>query len=201
MSPRPDDQPDAYLPASGEGPPSGSGEIFLLLYGELKALAQSQLAGERDGHTLNATALVHEAYLKLSGSQRSPWQSDAHFCAVAAQAMRRVLVDHARARGRLKRGGGAKRTELTGIAAPEDIRSIDVLALDEALTRLSAEEPVAARVVEMRFFAGLQEKLIGEALGVTERTVRRHWTFAKAWLYRELSRTDDPTGDDGAATI
>ena len=147
-------------------------------------------AGERAGHSLNATALVHEAYLKLADHTSSRWRDRGHFCALAATAMRRVLVDHARTRGRIKRGGNADRVGLTGITAPEEGPSVDVLALDEALTRLAEQEPEAARVVEMRFFAGLEEKVIGAAMGVTERTVRRHWTFAKAWLYRELDRAE-----------
>lgn len=170
---------------------SGSGEMFPLLYAELRALAQGAMANERTAHTLNATAVVHEAYLKLSRLPDAPWSSRAQFFALAAQAMRRVLVDHARARGRAKRGGRARREFPTELAAPGEDRPIDAVALDEALTRLAEEEPVAAGVVEMRFFAGLQERVIGEALGVTERTVRRHWTFAKAWLYRELRRADE----------
>ncbi len=165
--------------------------MFPLLYAELRALAQSAMANERTAHTLNATAVVHEAYLKLSGLPDAPWRSRAEFFALAARAMRRVLVDHARTRGRGKRGGGARREFPTELAAPGEDRRIDAVALDEALTRLAAEEPVAAGVVEMRFFAGLEERVIGEALGVTERTVRRHWTFAKAWLYRELRRAHE----------
>ena len=143
---------------------------------------------------MNATALVHEAYLKLADHTSSRWRNRAHFCALAAQAMRRVLVDHARTRGRVKRGGNAERVGLTGIAAPDEGAPIDILVLDEALTRLAHLEPDAARVVEMRFFAGLDEKVVGEAMGVTERTVRRHWTFAKAWLYRELDRAEGELG-------
>ena len=177
--------------------------MFQILYTELRVLAQRALANERAGHSLNATALVHEAYLKLADHTSTRWQNRAHFCALAAQAMRRVLVDHARTRGRIKRGGGevGARLGLTGIAAPDEGNPIDVLALDKALTRLAASEPDAARVVEMRFFAGLEEKVVGEAMGVTERTVRRHWTFAKAWLYRELDRAEHggrADGEDGA---
>ena len=168
--------------------------MFPLLYTELRALAQSAMANERTAHTLNATAVVHEAYLKLSNMAEAPWRSRAQFFALAAQAMRRVLVDHARTRGRAKRGGGARREFPDELAAPGEDCRIDAVALDEALTRLAVEEPVAARVVEMRFFAGLEERVIGEALGVTERTVRRHWTFAKAWLYRELRRPEGAGG-------
>jgi RNA polymerase sigma factor (TIGR02999 family) len=168
-----------------------SESAFPLLYSQLRAMAQNELANERTGHTLDATALVHEAFLKLSAGPDSAWQSKAHFCAVAARAMRCVLVDHARTRGRLKRGGGAdpaRRESLAMIGAPDRAQPIDVLALDEALTRLAEQEPAAASVVEMRFFAGMEERVIGDALGISERTVRRHWVYAKAWLHRELSR-------------
>lgn len=162
-------------------------------------MAQSQMAQERPGHTLNATALVHEAYLKMNGVAESPWKSRSHFCAVAAQAMRRILVDHARTRGRIKRGAGARRQPLVDLAAfaaaPEQSGPIDVLALDEALCRLAAHEPVAAQVVEMRYFAGLTERAIGEVMGIADRTVRRHWVFAKAWLYRELAEAGAAADD------
>jgi RNA polymerase sigma-70 factor, ECF subfamily len=168
--------------------------MFPLLYAELRALAQHAMDNERTGHTLDATALVNEAYLKLSGMSGTRWRNRAEFCGLAAQAMRRVLVDHARTRGRVKRGGGARRQQLIEVAAPDQPHPIDVLALDEALTRLAEEDSGAARIVEMRFFAGLEVKVIGQAMGVTERTVRRQWTFAKAWLYRELGRARD--GED-----
>lgn len=185
-------RPVASMP--GTAPGSASGELFQLLYAELRALAQRQLANERAGHTLNATALVHEAFARLGGSDRSAWTSRAHFCAVAARAMRRILVDHARARRTLKRGGGAVRADLTLVAAPEERSPVDVLALDEALGRLADIEPAAAQVVEMQFFAGIDQRAIAEAMGITDRTVRRHWTFAKAWLHRELSRASGSTG-------
>jgi len=169
------------------GDAAASEEIFQLVYAELRAMAQTQMSQERPGHTLNATALVHEAYVKMNAGARSPWQSQSHFCAVAAQAMRRILVDHARSRGRIKRGAGLRRQELFDIAAPDQSQSFDVLTLDEALSRLAALEPVAARVVEMRYFAGLTEQAIAGAMGISDRTVRRHWVFAKAWLYRDLA--------------
>lgn len=176
-----------------------SRELFQLLYGELRAMAQKQLAYERAGHTLNATALVHEAFAKLGGAMRGPWKSHAHFCAVAARAMRQILVDHARARRTAKRGGQLARSDsLTLLAAPQSPDPVDVLLLDEALTRLATQEPVVAQVVEMQFFAGLDQQAIAAALGLTDRTVRRHWTFAKAWLYRELSRSADQDPENQA---
>lgn len=195
-------EPSADNPEPGTNPAeTASGDAtFAWLYGELRALAQSELAGERRGHTLSATALVNEVFLKLKGPGsaastptllRTPGGSGvdrARFFALAAQAMRRILVDHARTRGRRKRGGGWVRVtaETADAGARHDRPGLDTLALDEALTLLTVEHPDAAQVVELRFFAGLSEVMIAEALGVTERTVRRHWTFAKAWLAREL---------------
>jgi RNA polymerase sigma-70 factor (ECF subfamily) len=184
--------PSPKLPSQPESPAdqpgSGATELFPLLYAELRAVAQRALENERAGHTLDATALVNEAYLKLAATGGGVGRSRADFFAIAAQAMRRVLVDHARTRRRLKRGGGARREALPEIAGPDHSHPIDVLALDEALTRLSAEDADAAKVVEMRFFAGMEPRVIALAMGVTERTIRRHWTFAKAWLYRDLER-------------
>ena len=193
----PADDPRTPLdPLGGDGPGSDSGSLFRLLYAELRAMAQHELGRERVGHTLDATALVHEAFVRLSDRADGggpKWNSPGAFFSVAAQVMRRVLVDHARTRGRAKRGGGREgviRESLTAIAAPDHSSPVDVLALDQAMNKLALEDPIAARVVEMRFFAGLEERIIGEALGISERTVRRHWTFAKAWLFRELGRAD-----------
>ncbi len=198
-------------PVAREGGSPGSGDHarwFALLYAELRALARSQLAGERVSHTLSATALVNEVYLKLSkrdGTALSevhgaPPSSDRGiFFALAAQAMRRILVDHARTRGRTKRGGGMKiqggdvlhDVQAQGVEAPAD-PLLDPIDLDAALTKLAIEHEQAARIVELRFFAGLPEKTIAEVTGINERTVRRHWTFAKAWLAREMN----PEGSD-----
>ncbi len=206
MNSPPDRQRAPTDPQGGNPPASDSGSLFRLLYSELRAMAQVELGRERAGHTLDATALVHEAFVRLSdraegGAPR--WNSPGAFFSVAAQVMRRVLVDHARTRGRVKRGGGrggATREPLTGIASPDQTNAVDVLALDEAMTKLALAEPIAAKVVEMRFFAGLEERIIGETLGISERTVRRHWTFAKAWLFRELGRADQgPTPGPGKA--
>jgi RNA polymerase sigma factor (TIGR02999 family) len=161
-------------------------ELVPIVYGELRRLARHYMRGERGGHTLQTTALVNEAYLRLVGHENIEWQSRGHFFGVAAQAMRRVLVDHARARGYQKRGGGAVRVTLEEGALVVAARAEEVVALDEALARLEALDPRKARVVELRFFAGLSHEETAAALGVAEVTVRREWRTAKAWLLREI---------------
>lgn len=170
-------------------------ELMPSVYSELRRMAHLALVGERTGHTLQATALVHEAFLKLFDQRQARWRSADHFCAVAAQTMRRVLVDHARGRNRLKRGGNDRvRVPLTGIVSSAPLEHVDLIALDEALQRLASIDPTAARVVEWRFFAGLPIEPIAELMGISERTVRRHWIYAKAWLAREL--LVEPTSPD-----
>lgn len=161
--------------------------LMPLVYAELRRLAAQRLRGERNAPTLQPTVLVHEAFLRLV-DRRSPWQNRAHFFAVAARTMRRVAVDHARSRLRQKRGGGALRVDLTGVAEAAAVEppSVDVLALDEALDRLEARDPQQARVVELRFFTGLSEEETAEALGISRSTVQRDWHFARLWLLREL---------------
>jgi RNA polymerase sigma-70 factor, ECF subfamily len=161
-------------------------ELVPVVYGELRRLARHYMRGERGGHTLQTTALVNEAYLRLVRHENVAWQSRAHFFGMAAQAMRRVLVDHARSRGYAKRGGGAVRVTLDDGALVAAGRAEEVIALDEALARLEALDPRKARVVELRFFAGLSNEEAAEALGVAEVTVRREWRTAKAWLLREI---------------
>lgn len=160
-----------------------------LVYEELRALAKRELYREQPGHTLHATALVHEAYLKLAGSG-IPASDRAHFLAIAARAMRQVLVDHARRHKAVKRGGELARTTLTDSGAPVEFRPDELIALDEAMERL---DPRQRQVVEFRFFAGMEEKEIAEVLGVSDRTVRREWVKARAWLYRALY-PDGPSG-------
>ena len=170
-----------------DGDTAAVDRLLPLVYDELRRLAQAKLAGERSDHTLQATALVHEAYLRLVGQQDVAWQNRAHFMAMAATAIRRVLVDHARRKGAAKRGGGDLRVTMSlaeAAGAPgEDMSLID---LDAALTELAAEKPDHAQVVELRFFGGLTAAECAEVLGVTERTVERRWRFARAWLYRRL---------------
>jgi len=160
-----------------------------LVYEELRALAKRELYREQQGHTLHATALVHEAYLKLAG-RSMPASDRSHFLAIAARAMRQVLVDHARRRKAVKRGGDMVCTTLTDGAAPVEFRPDELIALDEALEKLN---PRQREVVEFRFFAGMEEKEIADVLGVSDRTVRREWVKARAWLYRAMY-PDGPTG-------
>ncbi len=161
--------------------------LMPLVYDELKALARSQLRRERADHTLNATALVHEAYVRLVGQERVEWAGRSHFYGIAAQAMRRVLINYAEARRALKRGGGAHPVTLDdAMAAMTQAQADDLVELDETLARLAAFNERGARVVEYRYFGGLTHDQIAEALGVSTITVRRAWNVAKAWLRREM---------------
>jgi RNA polymerase sigma factor (TIGR02999 family) len=169
-----------------EGRRDAMDRLMPLVYDELKLIAHFQLAGENPGHTLQTTAAVHEAYFKLVGLDRIDWRDRAHFFAAAAGAMRRVLIDYARRRRALKRGGGLRPLSLDDAAIDIDERADTLVALDEALTQLASHDERLARVVEYRFFGGLSETETAEALGVTERTVRRDWVKAKAWLYNAM---------------
>jgi RNA polymerase sigma factor (TIGR02999 family) len=161
-------------------------QLMPVVYEELRSLAQAQLRGERPGHTLNTTALVHEAYLKLVHVQRVQWRDRAHFFAMSARLMRRILIDHARARRREKRGGDAVAVTLDEQLALEPGRADDLVALDDALTRLEALSERQARVVEYRCFAGLSLEETAAVLETSPATVKRDWAFARAWLNREL---------------
>jgi RNA polymerase sigma-70 factor, ECF subfamily len=161
--------------------------LLPVVYDELRRLAESQLRLERGDHTLQATALVHEAYMRLIDQRNVAWRNRAHFMAVAAQAIRRILVDHARARSSAKRGGGRARISLDSQLLYDDTQATDLLALDESLERLKQQHPDKARVVELRFFGGLKNEDVAEVLNVTTRTVERHWQFARAWLFREVA--------------
>lgn len=174
------------LEAVTRGSTEASERLFPLVYDELRRLAQSMLAGERPGHTLQATALVHEAYMKLVGQRSVGWRGRADFMAVAAQAMRRILVDHARGRNREKRGGGAGRMSLDDAAAVYQERAMDLVALDEALTRLAAMDERKARLVELRFFGGMTMDEAAAMLEIPLRTAERDWTAARAWLRAAL---------------
>lgn len=171
----------------------GSGEaldrLIPIIYEELRGRAAGYLRRERPGHTLQPTALVNEAYLRLADAQDVPWQNRAHFFAIAATVMRRILVEHARKKVASKRGGPDVRLTLDeNLAVTDSAEGVDVIALDEALDRLAAIDAQQARVVELRFFSGLSVEETAEALGVSPRTVKRDWSVAKAWLHRELSR-------------
>jgi len=185
------------------GDESALSELLPLVYAELRRLADRQLRAERSNHTLQRTALVHEAYLRLINQKNVSWQSHAQFIGLAAQLMRRILIDHARARRRAKRGGGVTPLSLdqTGVilgsAGDEDPRAealefaqdpdVDLAAIDSALTRLEALDPKQARIVELRFFGGLSIEETAEVVGVSPATVKREWALARAWLRRELA--------------
>jgi len=171
-------------------------EMLPFVYDRIRAIAESQLAGERSDHTLQATALANEAYIRLIGQHGTKWRSRAHFFAIAARAIRRLLIDHARTKGRRKRGGGAKRLPLEEALDVSHADRTDLIALEDALVALAAEEPQAAAVVEMRFYGGMSNEEAARVLDVSTRTVERHWRFARAWLYRRLV---GETGSDGDA--
>lgn len=181
------------LHAAAQGDVEVFGRLVSLVYAELNAMARSRLRSERAGHTLSTTALVHEAYLKLVDQTRAEWMNREQFFAVASEAMRRILVDHARRRGRAKRGNGEEHVSFdeladTPIAFASDTDADELIALDEALERLVKFNPDGARVVQLRFFGGLSNDQVAEILNVSERSVRRSWTAARAWLRRELGR-------------
>jgi RNA polymerase sigma factor (TIGR02999 family) len=186
-----------WLNQLADGGGAGVDRLLPLIYDELRRLAESRLRQERPDHTLQATALVHEAYLKLVDQTNVTWQNRSHFVAVAGQAIRRILVDHARSRGRLKRGRGGRGLSLDDVLTlAADAPGADLLALDEALQKLARAHPKKARVVEMRFFAGMTVDEVSSVLGVASRTVERYWEFARAWLYRELEGAQDATGSE-----
>ena len=168
------------------GDPGQAEELLEIVYDELRKLARRQLRGERAGHTLQPTALVHEAYLRLARGREARWESRAHFFGAAARAMRQILVDHARRRRAGKRGGGAERVTLDTSVPGEDGVAADVLDLHEALERLALNDPDLARLVELRFFAGLTLDETAETLGVSRRKVAKDWSVARLWLQREL---------------
>lgn len=179
------------LLAWSEGDETAQEKLVPLVYEELRRLAKRYMARERGDHTLQTTALVNEAYLRLVNSKEIRWQSRAHFFAVSANIMRRILVDLARERDNLKHGGGARAVSLDEamVIAPE--RSADLLALDEAMDRLATLSTRQSRVVELRYFGGLNEEEVAEVLKVSLRTVQSDWRLARTWLYRELSRGCD----------
>jgi RNA polymerase sigma-70 factor (ECF subfamily) len=176
------------LVAWGGGDESALHRLMPLVYDELRRLAHRYMSRERPGHTLQTTALVNEAFLRLVNWREVRWQNRAHFFAVAAQMMRRILVDFARDRQYLKRGGGALRVSLDEAAAFTECRGADLVALDEALTALAELDRRKGQVVEMRFFGGLSVKEVAEVLKVSAETVMRDWRLAKVWLLRELGR-------------
>ena len=186
-----DDDPGTDDPGTGDpgtGDPGAAEDLLPLVYEELRKLARSRMARERPGQTLQATALVHEAYLRLRGGRETSWASRAQFFAAAAEAMRRILIERARRSGRQKRGGEWQRVEIEDGLLAGVPPATDVLALDEALSRLAGHDPAMARVVELRVFAGLTVEEIALALDTSARTVKRRWTAGRVWLHRELTR-------------
>jgi RNA polymerase sigma factor (TIGR02999 family) len=178
------------LSAIDAGDPRAAGELLPLVYEELRKLADARLARERAGQTLTATALVHEAYMRLVGPDQESgrgWDSRGHFFAAAAEAMRRILIDRARARGAVKRGGAARQLTLNPDLLLLDPVPSEIADLDEALSRLEAEDPQKAALVKLRFFGGLTLKQAAATLGLPPTTADRHWAYARAWLYQALS--------------
>jgi RNA polymerase sigma factor (TIGR02999 family) len=186
----------SILGAIERGDGSAARDLLPLVYDELRKLARQRMAHERPGQTLQATALVHEAYVRLLGSDGADgarhWDGRGHFFAAAAEAMRRILVDNARRKRRPKHGGDRKRVNLDEVAAVSQAPGDDLLALDEALSELAVLEPVKARLVELRFFGGLTIPQAAEVLGVSVATAERYWTYARVWLYCRLEEGSRP---------
>jgi RNA polymerase sigma factor (TIGR02999 family) len=174
------------LAKAGAGNQAAFDEVFPLVYAELRRIAAREMRREKPGRTLQTTALVHEAYLRLLKDASLSFQNRAHFLGIASRAMREILIEHARARSARKRGGGAVRLTLDDLVASVSSPSVDVLALDEALQRLARLDERHARVVELRFFGGMSVEETAAALDLSPATVKRDWTLARAWLYREL---------------
>jgi RNA polymerase sigma factor (TIGR02999 family) len=172
-----------------EGDPQAQEDLWSHVYRELRILAASKMAHESPGHTLQATALVHEAWLRLGGGKGAGFPTRAYFFAAAGEAMRRILVEAARRKKRLKHGGNLERVEIDHVALAAPLPDDDLLALDEALTRLAEFEPRAAELVKILYFVGLTQEEAAKELGVSVATVERQWAFARAWLYREIQRS------------
>ncbi len=180
------------LNAIEQGDAGATEKLLPLVYEELRLLAAQRLSREAPGQTLQATALVHEAYLRLVGGPPQSWDSKGHFFAAAAEAMRRILVENARRKQSAKRGGSLQRVDLESCEIALDGAGDDLLALDEALDALMKEDPATAEVVKLRYFAGLSPAQVGGILGISERTVRRYWAYGRVWLLRALTRPDGP---------
>jgi len=181
------------LHALERGDERAADRLLAAVYEELRRLASARMRQERPGQTLQATALVHEAYLRLLGDEGADWQNRSHFFAAAAEAMRRILVEKARRKGRLKHGGGRRRVDLDAIDVAVHPPSIDLLALDEALGKLAATEPAKAELVKLRYFTGLTIEQAAEMLGISRATADRHWAFARAWLFDEIRKGEEQT--------
>ncbi len=176
------------LNAIGGGDSKAAQDLLPLVYEELRKLAAHKMANEAPGQTLQPTALVHEAWLRLVGTENPQFEGRGHFFAAAAEAMRRILIDRARQKLSLKRGAGAARVNLEDLEVASAADDDTLLAVDEALTKLAREDPDSAEFIKLRFFAGMTNDEAAQALGIPERTARRHWSFARAWLFREIQR-------------
>ena len=174
------------LNAIGNGQGQASGDLLPLVYEELRRLAAARMAHEASGHTLQATALVHEAWMRIAGNSPHRWENRRHFFGAASEAMRRILIENARRKSRLKHGGDRVRVEIEGLDFAAATPDEQVLLVDEALDRLKSEDPEKARIVEMKFFGGLTNQEVAETLNVTERTIERQWAYAKARLFRDI---------------
>ncbi len=178
------------LSAVERGDTSAADELLVLVYQELRRLASQKLAQEKPGQTLQATALVHEAFIRLVGDESVKWDSRTHFFAAAAEGMRRILVEAARRKGRLKHGGGRERRELQEADAVVIPSSVDLIALDAALDKLAQKDSTMAQLVQLRFFTGLTVEEAGKMLGISRATADRRWAYARAWLYKEIGPED-----------
>jgi len=176
------------LSAIDAGDSKAADQLLPLVYEELRKLAASRMAQEKPGQTLQPTALVHEAWLRLVGDESARFEGRGHFFAAAAEAMRRILIDRARQNLSLKRGAGAERVNLDELEVAVAADDATLLLVDEAMAKLAQEDPDSAKFIKLRFFAGLTNDEAAQALGIPERTARRHWSFARAWLYREIRR-------------
>lgn len=194
-APAPTEQATRLLIDWSKGNRDAAADLMPLVYDELRGLARSYLQRERSDHTLQATSLVHEAYLRLIDHKTTTWQNRAHFFGVAAQLMRRVLVDYARRQRTGKRGGQCTKIEFNEALAPSTARSVDVIALDDALRDLAELNPQHSQIVELRFFGGMTAEEVAEVLDVSPRTVQREWRMARAWLHRQISASEP--GDSG----
>jgi RNA polymerase sigma factor (TIGR02999 family) len=183
------------LSAIEEGDPKAPEQLLPMVYEELRKLAAQRLARESPGQTLQATALVHEAYLRLIGSETPSWNGRGHFFAAAAEAMRRILIENARRKRAEKHGGDLQRVDLDGVDVPEDAPSEDILAVDEALSRLAAEDPTKAELVKLRYFGGLSVEDAARVLGISRATADRYWAYARVWLYSELNDAGRQSAD------
>lgn len=170
------------------GSPPIAAQLLEMVYDELRRLAASRMAQEAPGQTLQATALVHEAWLRLGGDHQPHWQNQAHFFGAAAEAMRRILIENARRKNAIRHGGNLERVNIDSLDLASAMDNDEVLALDEALEHFSTEHPEKAQLVKLRFFTGMTLGEAGKILGISEPTAKRHWAFSRAWLYREINR-------------